>query len=84
MADEYNHASNVSARLAAELAPDSGRGPGLGPALILDGAMGTELERRGLRASLPLWSAHALVDAPEVVRAIHSDYAGGIGAAHAQ
>ncbi|MDC0666852.1 homocysteine S-methyltransferase family protein [Nannocystis radixulma] len=41
---------------------------------LLDGAMGTELERRGARMDAPLWSAHALVEAPEVVRAIHLDY----------
>jgi S-methylmethionine-dependent homocysteine/selenocysteine methylase len=43
--------------------------------LILDGANGTELERRGVHTGLPLWSSHALLDAPEVVLAIHADYA---------
>ena len=43
--------------------------------LVLDGATGTELERRGAAASLPLWSAQALVRAPELVAAIHADYA---------
>jgi enediyne biosynthesis protein CalE2 len=42
--------------------------------LILDGAMGTELERRGFKTSLPLWSAQALLDAPELVLQIHQDY----------
>jgi S-methylmethionine-dependent homocysteine/selenocysteine methylase len=42
--------------------------------LLLDGATGTELERRGVRTALPLWSAHALVEAPEVVERIHRDY----------
>lgn len=45
-----------------------------GPALLLDGATGTELERRGVRASLPLWSAHALVSHGETVLRIHADY----------
>ncbi len=45
-----------------------------GPPLLLDGALGTELERRGVRTGLPLWSAHALVEAPEQVEAIHADY----------
>ncbi|MEK7315051.1 MAG: homocysteine S-methyltransferase family protein [Candidatus Eisenbacteria bacterium] len=45
-----------------------------GEVLILDGAMGTELDRRGVKTPLPLWSAQALLDAPEVVRAIHEDY----------
>lgn len=42
--------------------------------VLLDGAMGTELERRGARMDAPLWSAHALVEAPAVVREIHADY----------
>jgi S-methylmethionine-dependent homocysteine/selenocysteine methylase len=42
---------------------------------LLDGATGTELERRGARCTLPLWSAHALVEAPALVEAIHRDYA---------
>jgi homocysteine S-methyltransferase len=43
--------------------------------LILDGPMGTELVRRGVPAPLPSWSAHALDVAPDVVAAIHSEYA---------
>jgi S-methylmethionine-dependent homocysteine/selenocysteine methylase len=42
--------------------------------ILLDGAMGTELQRRGLRTLLPLWSAHALVKAPDLVRTIHTEY----------
>lgn len=42
--------------------------------ILLDGAMGTELQRRGARMDAPLWSAHALVDAPALVREIHRDY----------
>ena len=42
--------------------------------LILDGAMGTELERRGFKTRLPIWTAQALLDAPELVRQIHQDY----------
>ncbi len=42
--------------------------------ILLDGAMGTELQRRGLRTLLPLWSAHALVKAPDLVRTIHREY----------
>lgn len=41
---------------------------------ILDGAMGTELERRGVDIGLPLWSANALLVHPEIVQQIHSDY----------
>jgi S-methylmethionine-dependent homocysteine/selenocysteine methylase len=43
--------------------------------LVLDGATGTELERRGVPSALPLWSAPALLSHPEVVREIHADYA---------
>ena len=42
--------------------------------IILDGAMGTELERRGFNARLPLWSAWALIEAPDLIRRIHCDY----------
>ena len=46
-----------------------------GETLLLDGATGTELERRGASTALPLWSAPALRDQPELVEAIHADYA---------
>lgn len=42
--------------------------------LVLDGATGTELARRGIDTPLPLWSAAALETAPQVVQAIHRDY----------
>jgi len=42
--------------------------------LILDGAMGTELKNRGIDIPLPIWSADANLDHPEVVETIHSDY----------
>jgi len=42
--------------------------------LVLDGATGTELERRGIPAPLPLWSAGALITHPHAVEAIHRDY----------
>ena len=49
--------------------------------LLLDGAMGTELRRRGVPTPLPLWSAHGLLLAPDVVLKIHRDYVGaGAGA----
>lgn len=44
-----------------------------GPALLLDAAMGTELARRGSRTDLPLWSAWALLEAPDEVLAIHTE-----------
>ncbi len=42
--------------------------------ILLDGAMGTELERRGARMDAPLWSAHALLEAPDCICNIHLDY----------
>jgi S-methylmethionine-dependent homocysteine/selenocysteine methylase len=41
---------------------------------LIDGATGTELDRRDVDVTLPLWSARALVDAPDIVQAIHEDY----------
>lgn len=43
--------------------------------LLLDGPMGTELAARGVPTPAPGWSAYAIDAAPEVVRAIHDDYA---------
>ncbi len=40
---------------------------------ILDGGMGQELVRRAGRAT-PLWSTQALLDAPELVAAVHRDF----------
>ena len=40
----------------------------------LDGATGTELERRGVRSELPLWSAHALLECPDRVAEVHAEY----------
>ena len=45
-----------------------------GRPLLLDGATGTELNRRGLNTDLPLWSARALIERPDIVRSIHADY----------
>ncbi len=42
--------------------------------LILDGAMGTELKRRGFDTALPLWSANVLTTNPDAVLQIHLDY----------
>lgn len=42
--------------------------------LLLSGGLGTELLRRGVPTPLPLWSTHALLEAPDAVRAIHTDY----------
>ena len=42
--------------------------------LVLDGALATELERRGEDLNDPLWSARVLLEAPEKIRAVHLDY----------
>jgi homocysteine S-methyltransferase len=44
------------------------------PTVILDGALATELERRGADLRDPLWSAKLLLEAPELIRAVHLDY----------
>ena len=53
-----------------------------GECLLLDGATGSELQKRGVNVSqgitdegkLGAWSATALGDAPEIVRQVHADY----------
>ncbi|MDP7028590.1 MAG: homocysteine S-methyltransferase family protein [Phycisphaerales bacterium] len=42
--------------------------------VVLDGATGTELERRGVDIGLPLWSARAILDAPQVLQDVHAAY----------
>lgn len=42
--------------------------------LLLDGGLATELEARGCDLNDPLWSAKALIEAPELVRQAHVDY----------
>jgi S-methylmethionine-dependent homocysteine/selenocysteine methylase len=47
-----------------------------GPPLLLDAAMGTELQRRDADTRLPLWSARALIQDPELVWTVHADEVG--------
>lgn len=42
--------------------------------IIVDGATGTELARRGLDTNTPIWSALALMEAPHIVEQVHADY----------
>jgi S-methylmethionine-dependent homocysteine/selenocysteine methylase len=44
-----------------------------GPPLLLDAAMGSDLDRRGLPTTLPLWSAIGLIERPDLVQAVHRD-----------
>ena len=45
----------------------------VGPSILLDAAMGTELQRRGADTRLPLWSARPLVESPDLVSVIHRE-----------
>lgn len=42
--------------------------------VVLDGALATELERRGADLNDPLWSARCLIERPELIRDVHRDY----------
>jgi homocysteine S-methyltransferase len=42
--------------------------------VVLDGALATELERRGQSLDDPLWSARTLIEAPELIESVHHDY----------
>ncbi len=42
--------------------------------VILDGALATELERRGADLRDPLWSAKLLLEDPDLIRQVHYDY----------
>jgi homocysteine S-methyltransferase len=44
------------------------------PAVILDGALATELERRGANLNDALWSARMLLEDPDLIRRVHYDY----------
>ncbi len=45
-----------------------------GQIILLDGATGTELEKRGVPMNSKAWSAQAVLSHPEVVQAVHRDY----------
>lgn len=42
--------------------------------VVLDGGLGTELDRRGADLRDRLWSARALVESPDLVRDVHAAY----------
>ena len=44
------------------------------PVLVIDGALATELERRGLDLKDDLWSAKILIENPEAIQQVHYDY----------
>ncbi len=45
-----------------------------GGILLLDGATGTELEKRGVPMNSKAWSAEAILTHPDIVQAVHEDY----------
>ncbi len=59
---ERSPIDDLSARIAA------------GELILLDGATGTELERRGVPMDSDAWSAAALLTHPRTVREVHVDY----------
>ena len=42
--------------------------------LVMDGATGSELDRKGVDCSRPLWSCNANLKAPEVLKQVHREY----------
>ena len=44
------------------------------PVLVIDGALATELERRGCDLKDDLWSAKILLEQPEIIKQVHLDY----------
>ena len=42
--------------------------------LILDGALATELERKGCNLNDRLWSAKILIEQPQLIQQVHLDY----------
>jgi homocysteine S-methyltransferase len=41
---------------------------------VIDGGLATELSRRGMDLSDELWSARALIEAPDAIEQVHTDY----------
>ena len=60
--------------IASILDPSPGSGRRKQPALVLDGALATELERRGYNLKDDLWSAKILLEQPEAIKQLHTDY----------
>jgi len=42
--------------------------------VILDGALATELEKRGANLNHALWSAKLLIENPALIKQVHLDY----------
>ena len=61
-------------RAAAQCIARSARFLAQRPLFVVDGALATELERRGADLADPLWSAKCLLERPELIRQVHLDY----------
>ena len=44
------------------------------PVIVIDGALGTELERKGCDLNDALWSSKVLIDSPSIIKDIHLSY----------
>lgn len=53
-----------------------------GRIIVLDGPVGTELLARGMPTPPPAWSGRAIEEAPELLAAVHADYARAGATAH--
>ncbi|WP_445490792.1 homocysteine S-methyltransferase [Niallia sp. 03133] len=42
--------------------------------VLLDGAIATEIEKKGVNIQNELWSANAVIDNPESIKQVHTDY----------
>ena len=42
--------------------------------VMLDGGLATEMEKRGADLDNDLWSAKALIESPEIIRLVHTDF----------
>ena len=42
--------------------------------IVIDGALGTELERKGCDLNDALWSSKVLIDNPNIIKEIHLSY----------
>ncbi len=60
--------------IASILDPSTSSGQRFQPALVIDGALATELERRGCDLKDSLWSAKILLEQPEKIKQVHYDY----------
>ena len=47
---------------------------GEGPPLVIDGGMGTELEKRGVPMDDSVWSGRAMLSHPDTVREVHESF----------